>query len=131
MRKIDIVIPVYEGEYAVRKCIESVLRYPQENLCEIIAINDCSPNPAIVSYLNELASQGKITLLSNENNLGFVKTANKGMSCHVDTDVILLNSDTDVANDWVDRLVAAAYKDANIGTCTPFSNNAEICSFPT
>src|SRR5690554_6866308 len=45
-------------------------------------------------------------------------------------DVLLLNSDTEVSGDWVERMAAAAYSSENAGTVTPFSNNAEICSWP-
>ncbi len=31
---------------------------------------------------------------------------------------------------WVDRLAAHAAREARIGTITPFSNNATICSYP-
>jgi len=34
----------------------------------------------------------------------------------------LLNSGTEVANDWIDRMVTAAYAEPVIGTVTPFSN---------
>ena len=71
-----------------------------------------------------------VTLLENEHNLGFVATVNRGMSLNPTHDVILLNSDTEVANDWLDRISAAAYSDERIGTVTPFSTNATICSFP-
>jgi hypothetical protein len=52
------------------------------------------------------------------------------MSEHPDRDVVLLNSDTEVANDWLDRLHACAYGAADVATVTPFSNNATICSYP-
>jgi GT2 family glycosyltransferase len=130
IRKVDIIIPVYEGESTVRICMESVLKSSQKADHEIIVVNDCSPNRAIVDYLLELESQKKITLLNSEKNIGFVQSVNRGMSYHAETDVVLLNSDTEVANNWLDRLQLTAYRDKKIGTCTPFSNNAEICSFP-
>jgi GT2 family glycosyltransferase len=52
------------------------------------------------------------------------------MRLHPERDVVLLNSDTVVANDWLDRLLACADLESRIGTVTPFSNNATICSFP-
>src|SRR5688572_14962423 len=52
------------------------------------------------------------------------------MALHPDRDVILLNSDTEVADGWVDRLGAHFAADTGIGTVTPFSNNATICSYP-
>jgi hypothetical protein len=45
-------------------------------------------------------------------------------------DVVLLNSDTIVTGEWLRALRRCAAADARIGTITPFSNNAEICSFP-
>ena len=57
-------------------------------------------------------------------------TANRGLTLHPDRDVVLLNSDTEVNGDWLDRLARCAYADAHIGTVTPFSNNATICSYP-
>src|SRR4030095_3392247 len=71
-----------------------------------------------------------ITLLRNAENLGFVRTVNRGMSLHPERDVVLLNSDTEVANDWLARFRAAAYPAADIATVTPLSNNATICSYP-
>jgi hypothetical protein len=35
-----------------------------------------------------------------------------------------------VANDWIDRLRAAAYSDARVCSVTPFTNNGTICSYP-
>jgi GT2 family glycosyltransferase len=45
-------------------------------------------------------------------------------------DVLLLNSDTEVANDWLDRIRAPPMATAKVASVTPFSNNATICSYP-
>jgi GT2 family glycosyltransferase len=45
-------------------------------------------------------------------------------------DVVLLNADTITTRGWLERLAACAASDPRIATATPFSNNAEICSFP-
>ena len=130
MAPVDVVVPVYEGFEEVRACIESLLAARQRAEFDCVVINDASPNPRIRDYIEELAGTGRITLLTNEANLGFVKTANRGMRHSVGRDIVLLNSDTVVSNDWLDRLQACAAADTRIGTVTPFSNNAEICSFP-
>jgi hypothetical protein len=44
--------------------------------------------------------------------------------------VVLLNADTLVVNNWLDRLRQLAYLNKNIATVTPFSNNAEKFSYP-
>ena len=127
---IDVIIPVHKGAAATRRCIASVLAGASVAHFETIAVDDASPVPEIVGYLDDLASDGRITLLRNERNLGFVQSVNRGMAAHPDRDVVLLNSDTEVANDWLDRLQRAAYRAPDIGTVTPFSNNATICSYP-
>jgi hypothetical protein len=93
-------------------------------------IDDASPEPGIATWLDELAAQQRIELLRNASNLGFVHSVNRGLALHPDRDVVLLNSDAEVANDWLDRLRACAYRTQDIGTVTPFSNNATICSYP-
>jgi hypothetical protein len=45
-------------------------------------------------------------------------------------DVVLLNSDTVVTDGWLGALMRCAASDPSIGTITPFSNNAEILSYP-
>ena len=68
--------------------------------------------------------------MRNDTNLGFVKTVNRGMRLHEDRDVILLNSDTEVFGDWIDRLYATAGRHPTCGTLTPLTNNGTVCSYP-
>lgn len=127
---IDVIVPVYDGLEETKRCIDSVLKNRNATPFNLLVIDDCSPNPGIRSYLQALSEKGVIELLVNDKNIGFVRTANRGMSLHPDRDVLLLNSDTEVANDWLDRIVKHAESDGRIATITPFSNNAELCSFP-
>jgi GT2 family glycosyltransferase len=130
LRPVDIVVPAFRSELATRRCLDSVLASQCRTAHEIVVINDCSPEPDLTDWLRARAAGGAFTLLQNPVNLGFVATANRGMRLHPDRDVVLLNSDTEVANDWLDRLAACAYRSAEVATVTPFSNNATICSYP-
>lgn len=129
-RTIDIIIPCYRGFKETKECIESVLNAYNETNYEIIVVNDFSPEVELTEYLRQKATNEEITLIENSENKGFVKSVNIGMRLHSDRDVILLNSDTIVSNGWIDKLNRAAYLEKNIGTVTPFSNRATICSFP-
>ncbi|MBK6744375.1 MAG: glycosyltransferase [Hydrogenophilales bacterium] len=113
-----------------RRCIESALAAGQQTGFELIVIDDASPEPELRAWLDELRGRHGVTLLKNMENLGFVASANRGMALHPDRDVVLLNSDTEPANDWLDRLRRCAHAEKAIGTVTPFSNNATLCSFP-
>lgn len=130
-RGVDVIVPVYRGLEDTQRCIRSVLAHAQQADWQLIVINDCSPEPELTFWLREVAQgQPRITLLENAHNLGFVATVNLGMALHPQRDVVLLNSDAEVANDWLDRLAHAAYGHGKVATVTPFSNNATICSYP-
>lgn len=128
---VDIIVPVFKGLEDTQRCLQSVLDSSNQTPARLIVINDASPEPALTDWLRALAArEPRVTLLENAENLGFVATVNRGMALSDTQDVLLLNSDTEVANDWLDRLRAAAYGHARIGTVTPFSSNATICSYP-
>lgn len=128
---VDVIVPVYRGLEDTRRCITSALASPCATPLRLIVINDASPEPEVTDWLRDIATTDtRITLLENAENLGFVGTVNRGMAYSDAHDVVLLNSDTEVANDWLDRLRRAAYSDAKVGTVTPWSNNATICSYP-
>lgn len=127
---VDVIVPVYRGLAETRACLESVLAAPVSTAFELIVVDDCSPEPEVGALVDDLAASGRIRLLRNERNLGFVASVNRAMALHPERDVVLLNSDTEVANDWLDRLRRAAHSEPDIGTVTPFSNNGTICSYP-
>ena len=128
---IDVVVPVYRDFVQTRRCIESVLGSSCQTPYELVLVWDCGPDEALLQYLRTVQERPRVILLENPDNLGFVASVNHGMQLHDERDVLILNSDTEVANDWLDRIVATANSDPCIATVTPFSNNAEICSFPT
>jgi len=127
---LDIVVAVYDAPDDVRACVDSVLADLRSDV-RVVLIDDASKEPAIAAYFAELAALAhpQVLLLRNERNLGFVGTANRGFTLSR-ADVVLLNSDTIVTHGWLDALLHCAATDHQIGTITPFSNNAEIVSFP-
>ena len=129
--EVDIVVPVYRGLDETRTCLESVLASAPATPYRLLIVDDASPEPAISAYLRELQERdGRVLLLENPVNVGFVASVNRAMQASADRDVVLLNSDTEVAGDWLDRLRQAAQKHGDAATVTPFSNSAEICSYP-
>jgi O-antigen biosynthesis protein len=129
---VDVIVPVYRGLDDTRRCVLSVLNSAVKTPYRLVIINDASPDPEVTLWLRSIQAQHSevIELLENPENLGFVGTVNRGMALHEDRDVLLLNSDAEVANNWLDRLQVAAYSDTKVATVTPFSNNATICSYP-
>ena len=132
-RHVDVVIPVYDAREQTLRCIDSVIRTLNqvETPFDIIVVDDGSSDASLIRSLDRLREQDSIQLLRNDQNLGFTATANRGMALHDDRDVVLLNSDTLVHGNWLDRLRQTAHSDWNVATVTPFTNNGEVCSYPS
>jgi GT2 family glycosyltransferase len=129
--RLAIIIPIYKGVEITQACIESVLLHRNTVADQLILINDCSPQPAMAPMLEQYRHRENVVLLTNEANLGFVKTVNRGFGIAQNADVILLNSDTVVHAGAFDELIRVAYTHADIGTVTAISNNATIFSYPS
>ncbi len=126
----DVVVPVYRGLRRTLDCLESVLStLPSGSRLHVV--EDASPDAALVAALGEMARAGRIRLLRQARNTGFPGAANAGLRAAAGRDVVLLNSDTLVAPGWLERLRAAAHSAPDIGSVTPLSNDATICSYPS
>lgn len=128
---VDVVIPVYRGLEETQCCINSVLADRNRPPGRVIVVDDHSPEQALSAWLDELAATGRIDLVRNRRNLGFVVSVNRGIEAAGEHDVALLNSDTEVPSGWLRRLAAQAYAAPRIASVSPFSNNATICGYPS
>ena len=131
-KPVHIVMPVYNGYEYLKQCVESILRCTDLTTHTLIMIDDKSTDQRVTAYLQKLEKErngGKIEILFNTSNMGFVKTINKGMKLSPE-DVIILNSDTLVTKNWVDKLQRAAYSKPRVATATPLSNYMTINGIP-
>ncbi len=124
-----IIIPVYNAPREVDDCLRSVLLHT-ESKCRVIIIDDASPDPQIKKILGKYKGIKNFEIHTNKTNLGFTRTVNRGIGLAGRADVVFLNSDTKVTPGWLRKLRYAAYSSRDIGTVTPFSNNAGAFSAP-
>jgi GT2 family glycosyltransferase/glycosyltransferase involved in cell wall biosynthesis len=131
---IDVIVPVYRGVEATRRCIESILSsassIKQETAFELIVVNDACPEPELVRWLREHAERSRLTLIEQPLRKGFAAAVNRAIALHPERDVVVLHSDAEVANDWLDRLVAPASAARDIGTVAAFTNYGGIAGYP-
>lgn len=126
---IDIIIPVYNAYDDLRICLDSLYKYTDLHENRLILINDNSPDERIKSFLDSQQKENVI-IIHNSINKGFSNNINIGIAQSENRDVMLLNSDTIVTKSWVEKIIKCAYSDCSIGTVTPLSNNATLCSVP-
>ncbi len=129
--RLNIVIPVYRDAKITRTCIDSVLAHRSTATDRLILVNDCSPDADMADVLQRYATGAKnVTLLTNETNLGFVKSVNRALKFCSHGAIVLLNSDARVFAGGFDEMWNVAKSSPDIGTVTAMSNNATIFSYP-
>lgn len=126
------IVPVYRGLADTRLCLESLIPQLGPGLRALV-IDDGSPEPELVAYLDDLARRDVpgLAVLRNPANLGFVGTVNRAFALlEPGEDAVLVNADTILPADAVARLARACHARPGIASVTPMSNNATILSFP-
>lgn len=125
---ITIIIPIYNAYEEVSRCISSILD-EMKPWYRVLLINDCSTDTRIESLLSTYSVYENVQVINNPTNVGYVKSVNIGIQ-ECTTDVVLLNSDTEVTPKWLEKLTIAAYSDEKVMTVTPLSNAAGMFSAP-
>jgi len=125
-----IIVPVFNALEQLEACLRSISRTAPTDT-QVLLIDDASTDKRVLPLLQAWVNDAKPyrRLLMNEINEDFVATVNRGMRL-ADTDVVLLNSDTEVTSGWLRCLAACLDSDPSIATATPWSNNGEIVSIP-
>ena len=94
MPKISVIIPIYNGEKYLRKCLNSVVFQTYKDL-EIICVDDGS-NDNSLSILNEYKKNDKRFKIISKNNEGLSSARNVGIENSLGDYISFIDSD-----DWV------------------------------
>lgn len=124
--QVDIIIPVYNGVEALKKCLAAVLKHTT-NRHHIHLLNDASTDPQVKPLLEQFhASYQHIHVLHRAENLGYLHNVNQAIeTCR--HDVVVLNADTVVTAGWLDEMQMIA-ADQQVGVVCPVSDNATLLS---
>ena len=126
---VDVVIPFQSHPELLRRCIESVRRSKVRTQYEVIVIDDGSTGSDSARALNDLVQAHRVQVLEQPARRGFAAAVNRGFDLHRDRDVVVLHSDAEVANDWLDRLVVQAGA-RDVGVVATFTNSVGIATYP-
>jgi len=125
---VSIIVCVHNALEVTQSCLYSVVRHTQTPY-ELIIVDDGSSEET-KSFLKDFTHIWQATLIRHDNAHGYTKAANAGLSAAHGTWMVLLNSDTQVGPEWLDRMVACGTHDARIGVIGPLSNTASWQSVP-
>ncbi len=126
MKKCDIIIPVYKSPEWVKLCVYALFKNTKEQIInKVYLINDCD-DEFTKNCLQNLSQKygNKICIEQNDNNLGFVKSTNKGLKLSKADYVLLLNTDCLVSKNAIEKLINHMETDKKIGLICPISSNA-------
>lgn len=96
MVKVSVIIPVYNTEKYLRKCLDSVCGQTLSDI-EIICINDCSTDGSLQILQEYAANDNRIKLIDFEKNQGAATARNKGLDIAQGEYIGFVDSD-----DWID-----------------------------
>lgn len=118
-----IILTKNQLEYT-KHCLESIRDYTVEGTYELIFVDNASDD----GTREWLQAQKDIKLVLNDENLGFPKGCNQGIELATGDNILLLNNDTIVTENWLDNLITCLYSADDIGAVGPVSNNAAYYS---
>ena len=125
-----IIVPVFNAFEYLQPCLQSIERTVPD-ATRVLIIDDASTDQRVRPFLESWRSSTSThcQLLIHEHNQGFVASVNHGMRL-ADSDVVLLNSDTELSRGSLQRMQTCLQSSRSIATVTPWSNNGEIVSIP-
>jgi len=115
LASVAIVILNYNGVDFLKKFLPSVLKSDYENLSVHVADNGSSDTS--IALLK--TTFPKVEVIDLEDNHGFAKGYNLALD-QVDADyMVLLNSDVEVTQNWINPIIELMERDKTIGACQP------------
>lgn len=107
MPDISVVIVNWNTEKLLRDLLKSINENPGKRSLEIIVVDNSSSDGSTVMVEKNFP---RVTLLKNKENLGFTKANNQGIKSAAGEIIVLLNPDTLVFPDTIDKLAEAFEK---------------------
>ena len=95
---ITVIIPVFNKEKYLQKCLDSVINQTYSNL-EIILINDASKDNSLKICKDYASKDGRIKLICNKRNKGVSYTRNKGLEIAKGDYISFIDADDEIEKD--------------------------------
>lgn len=112
--KISVIVPVYNVEKYLKRCLNSILSQNLKEI-EVIIINDCSIDSSLKIIQEYMKKDKRIILINKEKNEGISSARNSGLKIAKGKYILQIDSD-----DWIEQ---DYFKDMyNIAS----KNNADI-----
>ncbi len=113
--KVSIIIPIYNVEKYIERCLRSVFAQSYQNL-ECILVNDSTPDKSFLiakELIDDYRGCIEFHLIEHEKNSGLSAARNSGIRKSTGDYLFFLDSDDELPNDAISNLVETAVKNKN------------------
>ena len=109
MPKISIIIPIYNAENYLKRCLNSVINQTLKDI-EIICINDCSKDNSLEILKEYSKKDNRIKIINLKENKGESKARNIGLDNTNSEYIAFLDNDDEIDLDFYEKLYNKAIK---------------------
>lgn len=126
-----VVVPVFNSVSALDACVAALERTLPAGASVLIA-DDASTDPNVETLARGWCQRSRLDAryVRRERPLGLAANCNAALAETADDDVILLATGTVTTSGWLQQIARCAQADARIATIAPWSNDADLCSYP-
>lgn len=116
MELVSVIVPIYNVEKYLEKCIESILNQTYKNL-EIILVNDGSTDNSYDICLKYKEKDSRVIIV-NKSNGGLSSARNKGIECATGEYYLFVDSDDYISEYMIEKLLYSIHQyNADIVCC--------------
>ena len=112
---ISVIIPAFNAEKYIAKCVESIMKNSYKNL-EIIIVNDGSRDDTLSIAEDLKKSDSRISVVNQENG-GVSRARNNGLDIAKGEYVAFIDSDDYISEDYFEKLISETKNGADITAC--------------
>jgi GT2 family glycosyltransferase len=112
---LSIIIVSYNARADLERCLDSIRAAPPRASHEVIVVDNASTDGSAQAA----RARSGVRVIELGENVGFARANNAGIRAGRGTDVLLLNSDTIVPADALDRLLAELHRHPDVAVAGP------------
>lgn len=119
MRRVSIIIPVYNGWNLTNVCLESLAKYTKD--IKVYVVDNASSDETQIACptVGRTLFGDRFTYTAFDTNRNFGPACNAGAEATQTDYLLFLNNDTEFSSDWLPPLVTALDADSNIAAIGP------------
>ncbi|MDQ3472711.1 MAG: glycosyltransferase family 2 protein [Acidobacteriota bacterium] len=112
---LSIIVVNWNGGDFLQRCLDSVAKFPPTAPYDVIVVD----NDSIDGSREFLQSRKEVRLIANSENVGFGRANNQAFAAGDSPLLFLLNSDAEVHQGAIERLIATIREDEKLGAVGP------------